>query len=52
MAGRSAHMQDATQKEGITDAGLFESLRRPLVLLIKGEIELQHHVQGSTGEGQ
>ena len=45
-------MQDATQKEGITDAGLFESLRRPLVLLIKGEIELQHHVQGSTGEGQ
>jgi hypothetical protein len=26
--------------------------RRPLVLLIKGEIELYHHVQGYTSEGQ
>ena len=28
------------------------TLRRPLVLLIKGEIELQHHVQGYTSEAQ
>ena len=28
------------------------TLRRPLVFLIKSEIELHHHVQGYTGEGQ
>src|SRR5215213_146220 len=27
-------------------------LRRPLVFLIKGQIELHHHVQGYTSEGQ
>jgi hypothetical protein len=29
-----------------------DRVRRPLVFLIKGEIELQHHVQDYTSEGQ
>jgi hypothetical protein len=33
-------------------ASVRRTPRRPLVLLIKGEIELQHHVQGSTSKGQ
>jgi hypothetical protein len=33
-------------------AGSIRRLGRTLVLLIEGEIELQHHVQGYTSEGQ
>ena len=33
-------------------ASVRRAPRRPLVLLIKGEIELQHHVQSYTSEAQ
>jgi hypothetical protein len=41
-----------TQRKASLPLVQYESLRKTLVLLIKGEIELQHHVQGYTSDGQ